>query len=223
MKKLIISIALLIMSAICIQGAFAQEVIVERQVDLSIKFYGNGVVSDDGINKTGTTFTYVTSDLITRFGMATGTSFSNNAILIEQMYFDGIAASTMPTEPYMVTLIVRDGINDLDVGDYINYQPVSPPVGKVKFAAGKGGNFILYDVIFCNLKNMDIGEEFWLIGFQTETGKLSSPPYVTVSFSDWSLDAEGYFSHKDVNNIKTTYVGHGAIKYSNAQIVSANQ
>jgi F0F1-type ATP synthase membrane subunit a len=115
MKRLVILIALLVMNAICVQGVFAQEIIVERQIDLSIKFYRDGVVSDLGANRTGITFTYTTADLITRLGMATGTTFSSHAILIEQEYFDGIASMTMPTEPYMLKLLVRDGLNDVDV------------------------------------------------------------------------------------------------------------
>ncbi len=222
MKKFVILIVLLVMSAICVQATFAQEIIFERQVDLSIKFYGDGVVSDLGTDRTGIVFTYTTADLITRFGIATGTTFSSQAILIKQEYFDGIAASNLPTEPYILKLIVRDGYNDVDVSNYINYSQASPPVGKVHFVEGKGGSFTLYDEVFCTLKNTDIGEEFWLIGFQTETGNFNRPPYLYVSFKDWSFDVSGYFSQKDANGIKTIYVGKGVIRYSNANIVSAN-
>lgn len=219
MKRLIILILLLLMSAVCIQSAFA-DAIVEKLTEFNIKCYGDGDVSNDGINTTGTSFTFTTADIIARFSIGTGMVFSSRAQLIMQEYYAGNATSTTPTKPYLLKIIIRDGINDTDASDYVDYKPMTTEAGKVYFVEGKDGSFTLYSAMYCAIKNINNGESLGIFGFVTDTGKLIKPPYAFVMLGNATIDAIGTFSQMDVNGKVIPYICKGTVKYTNAQIVS---
>jgi hypothetical protein len=219
MKRLMVLAAVLLMSMMFVLTTFA-DVIVEKNFDLDLKCYGNGIVSDDDMNKTGMVFTFTTADLIAKLGLAKNIVFSRHAQIICQEYFEGDASSTMPTDPSNIKGIVRDGTLEEDVSIYFG-QILSNKVGKVNFVEGKGGSFTTYNIVVQGFQT-DNGEHYWLEGLMKNDGTFLKAPYAYVTLYNSSANINGYLSLGDGKNGIITYVITGTLKFTNAKIVPVN-
>ena len=219
MKRLIILVAVLLMSIMCVQAAFA-DVIVEKNFQIDLKSHYEGDVAYVNMNKSKTSFVFKTEDLIARLGTAAGTVFSRKAKLIMQEYFEGDATSTVPTQPTAIRFIVRDGTNEVNVSDLIKYSELSTEIGQVNFTEGAGGTFKTSNVKYLAFSG-HLSVNLTLISLDTNEGIFPKAPYAFVALYNVKAQVIGIINLQDDSGSLIKHNLGGTITITNAKIVPA--
>jgi len=209
MKKLIVFVAVLIMSIIFIPSNAQATNVVERQVTLILKCYGDG--TGDFPNTTGKVFTLTTKEIISRLSLYTNEVFSSNATLIIRQTITG---DDVPGQLGTSQFFVRDNGKDVPIADEIlQFNEIVGKFGKTSFVEGIGGAFTLYSLISYNFKVND-DNCLALIGMMVDKGKWTLSSLGAVPLYDSSANVSGYLSLDGI-----FYVVEGTFKMTGARII----
>ena len=217
MKRLIILVAVLLMSIMCVQAAFA-DVIVEKNFQINLKCHYDGDIAYANMNKSKSSFVFKTEDLIAKLGIVTGTVFSRKAKLIVQEYFEGNATSTVPTQPTGIRFIVRDGTNEVDVSEYIKYIELSTEIGQADFTEGAGGTFKTSNVKYLAFSQNQATVS--LFSLETNEGIFLQTPHAFVALYNVKAQVIGIINWPDDSGYLIKHNVGGTIKITDAKVVS---